>query len=324
MYTIYGSEQSFFTRKLEAAFLFYGMPHRLVRKRGAENEEEIKLRSGTHQVPVLHTPENWMIADTTPILSLLDGRQGRTNLFPQGLAGLLVHVVEECLDEWISRVMVHYRWTYPENAEFASLQISGGREDIAEAVRKWGPKACRATGTGSPELGREAEVEYEQLLDAADTQLAQSEFLMGGQPTAVDCAILGGLRAHILNDPAQQEMARKYERLMAWEAATRSGWSGKGAGISFAQPTRFAQEVLSAPWAEYARVVMGNRQALLAGEKAFGLKTYGHAASYLTRPYPEKSRQMIVDRIQSLLPDEHVPAARSWLSEVGLDQVFEE
>lgn len=37
----------------------------------------LTARAGTRQMPVLITPENWCIADTTPILALLDGRMVR-------------------------------------------------------------------------------------------------------------------------------------------------------------------------------------------------------------------------------------------------------
>ena len=60
-YIVYGGPISLFTRKLEAALRFYGAPHRMERKNEA-NREELESRARTHQVPVLHTPDNWMIA----------------------------------------------------------------------------------------------------------------------------------------------------------------------------------------------------------------------------------------------------------------------
>ncbi len=71
-YVVYGGGISLFTRKLEAAMRFYGASFR-IEARAPENAEEVD-RARTHQVPVLRTPENWMIADTTPLLGLLDGR----------------------------------------------------------------------------------------------------------------------------------------------------------------------------------------------------------------------------------------------------------
>ena len=147
-YIIYGQELSYFTRKLEAAFRFYGAPFEIQPKRG-ELATLIEQRSGTHQVPVLQTPENWMIGDTTPLIALMDSRYPERRMFPSGALGVLAHVLEEYFDEWIARTMVHYRWHYPKSAEFASMRIAGGNAEIAARVRDWGPRACRATGTAS-------------------------------------------------------------------------------------------------------------------------------------------------------------------------------
>jgi glutathione S-transferase len=147
-YVVYGGELSLFTRKLEAALQFYGAQYARVPKT-SDNAALIESRSGTHQVPVLLTPENWMIADTTPLLRLLDGRFPDRAMFPVGAAGVLVHVIEEYLDEWVARVMVHYRWHYPHSAEFAAQRMAAGNAAMVERMLSWVPRACRATGTES-------------------------------------------------------------------------------------------------------------------------------------------------------------------------------
>ena len=81
-YVVYGGAISLFTRKLEAALGFYEIAYRLEHKNpGADDVEQ---RAGTYQIPVLHTPENWMLADTTPILSLLDARFPARRMFRPG------------------------------------------------------------------------------------------------------------------------------------------------------------------------------------------------------------------------------------------------
>ena len=60
-YYVYGWKQSYFTRKLEAAMTFYGA-HYESRRIDQSMKQEVRYRSGTHQIPVLHTAENWMIA----------------------------------------------------------------------------------------------------------------------------------------------------------------------------------------------------------------------------------------------------------------------
>ena len=60
IYLLIGSELSFFTRKLEAQLRFQDIPwkyHFKTEKRTAE----LEARAGTHFIPLLNTPENWII-----------------------------------------------------------------------------------------------------------------------------------------------------------------------------------------------------------------------------------------------------------------------
>jgi glutathione S-transferase len=316
MYVLYGSRQSLFSRKLEAALQFYGAPHEFVLKRGRADAREIEQRAGTHQVPVLQTPENWMLADTTPILELLDGRFPDRRLFPPGALGVLAHLVEEFLDEWVARTMVHYRWRYPDSALMASTAISGGDEAQAEQLRGWGPRACRATGTELEVHQKAAEDEYLRLLVAADAQLAVTRYLLGDRPSAADAAFLGGLRAHTLHDPDPKRVVERFPRLVAWAEAA-GDWNGLGEWEAFPNSTRFARHVLSELAQAYTPVLAANAAALAAGDKAFSVLTYGEPASYLARPYPERSRRMVRARV-ARLPLAAQASVEAWLDEHGL------
>ena len=181
-YVIHGVPRSLFTRKLQAAFGFYGLPCRM-EPRGPAGGDALAQRAGTHQVPILVTPEDWALADTTPILALLDARVPARRLFPEGPLGVLVHVVEEILDEWVARVMVHYRWHYLENTIHVIEEFTGRRpsEDEARAhpMAQWGPRACRATGTEHPAQREAAEAEYLGILEALEGQLQETRFALG-------------------------------------------------------------------------------------------------------------------------------------------------
>jgi glutathione S-transferase len=295
-YRIYGGELSYFTRKLEAAFIFYGIDFEL-RDKNAQNREEIEHRSGTHQIPVLQTPENWMIADTTPIIEMLDHRFPERRLFPAGKLGVAVHILEEYFDEWIARTMVHYRWNKPRSAEFASQRMAGGDPEFAAQLRGWGPKACRATGVSSEVQQRAAEVEYRRILEAMEAQLGQTAYLLGDRPTVVDCVLLGGLRAHIYMDPDPKEMMAGYPRVVAWCEGGADRWDGEGELAAFPALTNFAQFVLLEIVATYQPFALANRDAQAAQAKAFEVEIYGENVSYLSRPYVERSRRLILARI---------------------------
>ena len=302
-YTIYGGELSLFTRKLEAAMLFYGAEYQMVAK-GSADVALIETRSGTHQVPVLLTPENWMIADTTPLMRMLDARFPGREMFPEGGLGLLVHLLEEHFDEWVARTMVHYRWHYPASAEFAAMRMSGGDKAAAERVMSWGPRACRATGTDSTTQREAAEAEYVRILEAAERQLNETAFLLGDRPTALDCIVLGGLRAHTNMDPDPKAVVADFPTVVDWAERRADTWDGGGALAPLERPTSFATHVLSEMADTYVPYVLGNRDAQAAGAKAFHVSSYGEDVSYLSRPYPEASRQMLIARMEALGGDE--------------------
>ena len=320
-YTIYGGELSYFTRKLEAALIFYGASFELLNK-GQHNPQEIESRSGTHQVPVLQTPENWMIGDTTPLMQLLDTRFPARRMFPHGPLGVLVQIVEEYFDEWVARTMVHYRWHYADSAEFASLKMANGNAEAAARVRDWGPRACRATGTDSEIQRKAAEDEYVRILAAMESQFAETPYLLGHRPTAVDCVMLGGLRAHTNMDPDPKKITANYPRVVAWAETGADKWSGEGDLAPFPTSTAFARFVLQEMATTYQPYVLGNRDAQQDGAKAFHVEVYGEDVSYLSRPYPERSRQMIVDKIADSLTDKEGGEVVGWLQSVDLGDSF--
>jgi len=320
-YTIYGGELSLFTRKLEAAMIFYGADFEMLPKT-PDIAAEIEQRSGTHQVPVLNTPENWMIGDTTPLLHLLDSRFPARRMFPAGPIGVLAHAIEEYFDEWVARTMVHYRWHYPQSAKFASELMGGGNPEVAARVRQWGPRACRATGTDSQQQQREAESEYVRILEAAENQLSATAYLLGERPTAVDCIVLGGLRAHTNMDPDPKQVTANYPRVIAWAETEADRWDGSGDLAPFPESTPFAQFVLQEMVPTYKPYVLGNSRAQGAGAKAFHTEIYGEDVSYLSRPYPERSRGMIAEKINHQLHPAEQDEVNSWLSTVGLAECF--
>ncbi len=316
-YIIYGGELSYFTRKLQAALNFYAIEFEM-RPKTPENRAEIESRSGTHQVPVLQTPDNWMIGDTTPLIQLLDARFPSRRLFPEGPLGVLVHLLEEYFDEWVARTMVHWRWHYERSAEFASLRMANGDPEQAKIVREWGPRACRATGTQSPHQQQAAEAEYERILAAMEAQLGKTPFLLGHRPTALDCVLLGGLRAHTNMDPDPKEVVAGYPKVVAW-AEGNDTWDGSGELEPFPDSTPFASMVVREMASTYQPYVLANRAAQTAGAKAFHAVIYDEDVSYLSRPYPERSRQMILQRISQLTGDEQVEVDR-WLQNCGLTE----
>ncbi len=263
-----------------------------------------------------------MIADTTPLLQLLDGRNPRRRLFPAGPDGIRVQILEEYFDEWIARTTVHWRWNYPENHELLSMDAAHGDREAAQTLVTWGSKVCRATGVSSEIQQRAAEEEYHRIMAAAEEQLGKTAYLLGDRPTAVDCIVLAGLRAHFLYDPApKRALEGRYARVLHWCREAADQWAGQGELEDLGENTfsAFVREEMANTYAAFA---VGNRQALSNGDKAFVVPMYGEDVSYLARPYIEQSRRMIADRIAAELDEDAQRSLRDWLGSAALVDCF--
>ena len=322
-YVVYGGARSLFTRKLTAALDFYGAQYR-VELRSPSANDELQVRANSHQIPLIHTPEEWLLADTTPILRLLDGRFPQRRLFPAGPLGMLVSVIEEVLDEWVARVMVHYRWHNLENARYV-LSQDAGRELSLEELKEhpmflWGPRACRATGTEYPAQQRAAEREYLDMLDVLEVQLGKTRYALGDSPSAVDTILLGGLRAHTNADPIPD--LSSYTRILEWEAECENGWDGKGELAPFPESTFFGQHMLQLTKDHYTKFVSANGKALAAGDKVFQIETYGEETTYLAREYPERSRRILRAHAYDSLREEERELVLKWLKTERLSDLI--
>ncbi|MGE0486507.1 MAG: glutathione S-transferase family protein [Gammaproteobacteria bacterium] len=322
-YVVHGAPISLFTRKLEAALAFKGIAYRFEIKDEARGAA-LEARAGTHQVPVLETPDGWWVADSTPQIRWLDALHPLMPMFPPGPAGVLVHLLEDVLDEWVSRVMVHYRWHDDDNTRHIVSALSGREVDLGTArahpLATWGLRACRATGTASVTAQQSAGREYLGLVEALETQLAQTPYALGELPTAVDCALLGGLRAHTLPDPHPD--LSMYPRVNAWAAAGHA-WPGRGSLPPFPATTRFGEHLLELAREHYGPFMAANRAARADGRKAFVVDTYGEPVSYLARAYPERARRMIGERIEHTLTAAEQREVRAWLGACGLAHCFD-
>lgn len=322
-WVLYGSPISLFTMKLDAALRFYGIRFRSERRTEA-NRATLEARAGTHQIPVLVMPHGWAVADSTPTMTYLDALRPARRLFPAGPLGVLVHVLEEVLDEWVARTMVHYRWHHDANTQAVIAELTGQDLSVAEArehpLAVWGLRACRATGTESASQQQACEAEYLALIEALDTQLGETRYALGDRPTAVDAALLGGLRGHTLRDPLPD--LSRFERVSRWVEDGLS-WDGTGGLAPFPDSTPFARHLLALAATQYAPFALANAAARAAGEKAFVCESWGEPVSYLCRPYPETSRQMVLDRVRHTLDEGERAAAQDWLARAGLADCFE-
>lgn len=329
-YTIYGFELSYFTRKMEAALRLYGLPFRR-RSKTLLNWRRLERLSGCRKVPVMVTPDGRVLSDTTPIIDHLDAALPARRLFPGGVDGIVARLVEEWLDEWFPRTVLHFRWQHPDSAGSASAAIAREiapwlppplRSPLRRRIARWGDRACRAFGLDDAGEGQAVQADATAVWQALERQLGESRWALGNRPTAVDAVLLGALRGHYLADPAPRRLMERWPRVLDW-AEQADDWDGRGEPLSFPACTGFAATILERMAGPYLSWVLAHAAAVGRGERSFTAEVGGRQLSFRTLrpPDPAASRRRLVERLHRELGAGERREAAVWLAGRGLTEL---
>ena len=134
-YTLIGNELSFFTRKLEAQLRFQQIPWHYQFKTEARREE-LEAKAGTHFIPLLSTPDRWLLQDTISIGPFLNERFSAMPVIPDTpLQRALCFILEDAFNHWLGRVCVHSRWCYPDTTSPRAPMRSEGDRNVSTWCR---------------------------------------------------------------------------------------------------------------------------------------------------------------------------------------------
>ena len=208
-FTLYTMQNSPYSDKIRALLRY----KRMAVDERVENAETrfsvLQARTGKTMVPVVITPDDRAINDSTAIAAHLEEVAPAPATRWQDLAsdtfGMLL---EDYADEWLVRIMLSSRWYHPadaaQNAAVIAANMTQGMYglDFQRAARDFPPGII---GT-LPKMGatpENAEHWYGMLphiLDAMNHALERSLFLTGSAPHQCDFAFYGQLN-QIRRDP---------------------------------------------------------------------------------------------------------------------------
>jgi len=208
-YVLYGGEISYYSGKVRAYLRFKGIPFEERTATRAVYKEIILPRVGWPVIPVVITPDDETLQDSTDIIDALETRFPEPSVYPAGPCQRLVALLLEVYgDEWLKIPAMHYRWNHNTRwiiREFGRLSMP---EASAEEQDEIGERTCRPFRGALPALGVSAatipaiEESYEGLLGELDAHFAAHPFLLGGRPSIGDFGLIGPLYAHQYRDPA--------------------------------------------------------------------------------------------------------------------------
>ena len=224
-----------YTRKMLALLRYRRIPYRLLpssRHLLAADNDRFRPRPQTTValLPTFYikdeTGTEQAVCDTTPLIREFEVRYTGRSVIPKYPAlAFIDYLLEDYADEWLTKAMFHYRWSYPEDIDKAGQILprwnnsTADEAQIAQKSRQISElQISRLRYVGSSELTRETiEQSFDRLLNLLDKHLQQFPFLLGNRPAACDFAIYGQLTCLALFDPTpQQKVIRQAPRIYAW------------------------------------------------------------------------------------------------------------
>jgi len=274
-HTLYTMLNSPYSDKIRAFLQYKRIPFEEHLENADTRFSVLQARTGKTMVPVVITPDDKAMNDSTAIAAALElafpdpatrWRNPRTDA--------LAMLLEDFADEWLVRIMLTSRWYHEADAAQNAAMIASGMThgvpglDFQRAAREF-PGGITAT---LPKINAEphnAEQWYAMLpriLEAMATALARSLFLTGAAPHQADFAFYGQLR-QIRRDPTgSQWIAGGPGSVLEWMERVEACAGGQMAAVPSPVEDLSALAPLVAEVAStYLRMQVANAVALADG-----------------------------------------------------------
>jgi glutathione S-transferase len=218
-YRFYAAEVSYFSGKVRPFFRYKGIPYEEIAPTPEVYRDILIARIGLAFIPVVITPDDVALQDTSDILDELERRFPEPPVYPATpVQRIVAYLIELYADEFMILPAMHYRWSFPESeakarADFA--QSSGNAETAGRfATRMQGMLPLIGV---HPESIPAIEAHLRDLLAILSHHFEAQDFLLGSRMSLADLALLGPLYAHLYLDAVPGRLLRETApRVCAW------------------------------------------------------------------------------------------------------------
>lgn len=294
-YRIIGVELSPYSVKVRSWFRYKQIPHEwIIRNMG--NAELFQKYARLPLVPVVITPQDEGMQDSTPIIEKLELLHPEPSITPPGeVMPFISALLEEYADEWGNKQMFHYRWAYEPDQLSAAKRIAEMQSDdeamqkqIAEAVRERMMPRRSFVGS-SDETAAQIEASFVRLCGVLEGHLAGRDYIFGGRPSLADFGLWGQIY-NAWTDPTPKDIIEaRFPGLLRWikqmkNPENKGEWEDWDSVALTLEPI-LSQEIagLFFPW------TIANAKALKAGKESFSVELEGQTFSQTPQKYHARS-----------------------------------
>ncbi|MBV9834519.1 MAG: glutathione S-transferase N-terminal domain-containing protein [Alphaproteobacteria bacterium] len=223
MYVLHGFNPSPYSVKMRAILRYRRIPFVW---NALGNPRDVAVAAGLPPViPILRFPDGRMMNDSTPLAYALEREHRERSIIPDDPAlAYLSDLLEDFGDEWVTKMMFHYRWYYAADRDFAQTWIITSRDPVMAAdKRSAGAKAFndrqvgRMALVGCTEQNRPIiEDSYRFVLDTLDRHVRTIPFLFGSRPSLADFGMFGQLQILSVDPTPMAEMRARAADVYCW------------------------------------------------------------------------------------------------------------
>lgn len=302
-FDILGIPASPYTRKLLSLLRYRRIPHRLVH--GVARMVTDRPKSKVALLPTAYLPnaagEIEAVVDTTPIIRRLEADyRDRAARPADPVLALLDSLIEDYGDEWLTKAMFHYRWSYEADIALSARilpRMQHPRADearlreLGEAFAERQISRLGVVGSNAT-TGALIEASYRRFLALFSGHLEGRPFLLGARPGAADFALFGQLTQLALFDPTPMALTvAEAPRVHAWTQMTEdlSGLEVDEAGWETPESLPDSLKALLGEIGRvYVPVMLANARALRDGDGE--VRTEIDGAAWVQQPFPYQGK----------------------------------
>ena len=320
-YQLYGGGGSPYSQKMRAILHYRRLPFDWIQITPAIRTQ-IK-HDGPPVIPILRLPEDQSLhVDSTPLAFMLEERHKDRSIIPDdpGMA-FLSNLIEDMADEWVTKMMFHYRWDLEIDQLYSSRQIisdnsPGLRGDAlkkaAEAIRQ--RQVARMPLVGCTKQNKPIiEASFHELLAILDTFATRDEYIFGTRPSLADFGLFGQLKTLSSDHTPMLIMRNTVPSVYDWVRRLEDSSGIDGGWHDFADMRPAVSELLKFCARYYLPFLSANASAHMQGAENLRVELGGQIFEQPTFKYQVKC----YDRLQKLFAHEQSKVLRELLSSTG-------
>lgn len=308
VFRIMGVELSPYSVKVRSYFRYKEIPHQWI-VRGIEQQKEFEKYAKLPLIPLVITPEETGIQDSTPILEKIEALYPERSIHPPDPAARFISaLLEEFGDEWGNKWMFHFRWAREVDQVSAAGRLAcimmpqAGESDLAglrDQIRE--RMTSRVWFVGSSEqTAPQIEASLHEGLAQLETHLSGRSYLFGGRPAFGDFGLWGQVYNAWTDPTVGACIEGRYPSVLAWlqrmlwprDEGPFESWSELSATLApFVERQAGA---LFLPWS------MANAAAIAAGEDEFTVSLDGQDWTQKPQKYHARSLAALRERYAAL------------------------